>query len=54
LVYTAFPEGDNSAPRIGFLEMPSRNELSVKTYLNSINFTIFFHPLGNYLAILNE
>lgn len=36
-VYTAFP-GENLHPRIGFIEIPSRKEISLKTIVNAKSF----------------
>jgi uncharacterized protein with WD repeat len=42
LVYTAFP-GENQHPRIGFIEIPSRQS-TIKTFNNSQAFSLYFHP----------
>jgi uncharacterized protein with WD repeat len=52
LVYSAFP-GETQHPRIGFLEIPSRNKVD-RTFNNSQNFKLYFHPQGDYLAVMNE
>jgi len=52
LVYTAFP-GDNQHPRVGFIEIPSR-QTTIKTFNNAQSFRLFFHPQGDYLAVMNE
>ena len=52
LVYTAMP-GENQHPRVGFIEIPSR-KTTVKTFANTLNFKLFFHPQGDYLAVMNE
>ncbi len=41
-VYTAFP-GENQHPRVGFIEIPSR-QTTIKTFNNSQSFRLFFHP----------
>lgn len=52
LVYTAFP-GDNQHPRVGFIEVPSR-QTTVRTFNNALSFNLYFHPQGDYLALMNE
>lgn len=53
VVYSAFPEENNAVPRIGFIEVPSRRT-TIKTFANSKDFKIYFHPQGTYLAVMNE
>jgi uncharacterized protein with WD repeat len=53
IVYSAFPEENNSIPRIGLIEVPSRRT-TIKTFANSNNFILYFHPQGSYLAVMNE
>lgn len=53
LVYTAFP-GENVLPRIGFIEVPSRRQLALRTIAKSQAFRLYFHPQGDYLAVMNE
>lgn len=52
LVYTAFP-GDNQHPRVGFIEVPSR-QTTIRTFNNAVTFKLYFHPQGDYLALMNE
>jgi uncharacterized protein with WD repeat len=52
IVYTAFP-GENQHPRIGFIEIPSR-QTTIKTFNNAQTFELYFHPQGDYLAVMNE
>jgi hypothetical protein len=52
LVYTAFP-GETQHPRVGFIEVPSR-QTTIKTFSTSQNFKLYFHPQGDYLAVMNE
>lgn len=51
IVYTAFPEGTH--PRVGFIEIPSR-QTTVKTFATAKTFRLYFHPQGDYLAVMNE
>jgi len=52
LVYTAFP-GETQHPRVGFIEVPSR-QTTIKTFNNAQRFELYFHPQGDYLAVMNE
>lgn len=52
LVYSAFP-GENQHPRIGFIEIPSR-QTNIKTFNNALSLQMFFHPQGHYLGVVNE
>lgn len=51
--YTAFPS-NNVHPRIGFIEIPSRRELSLITINQAVEFKMYFHPQGNFLAVMNK
>eukprot|EP00347_Sterkiella_histriomuscorum_P005175 403357608 len=53
IVYSAFPPEENQFPRIGFLEIPSRKP-TIKTFAAARAFKLYFHPQGDYLAIMNE
>jgi len=52
LAYTAFP-GENQHPRVGFIEIPSR-QTTIKTFNNTQTLQMYFHSQGSYLAIMNE
>jgi hypothetical protein len=53
IVYSAFPPEENQFPRIGFLEIPSRKP-TIKTFAAAKSFRLYFHPQGDYLAVMNE
>ena len=52
IVYTAFP-GEGQHPRVGFIEIPSRKQ-TMKSFANTQRLKLFFHPQGDYLAVMNE
>jgi hypothetical protein len=52
ITYTAFP-GENQHPRVGFIEIPSR-QTTIKTFNNTQSLKLYFHPQGDYLALMNE
>jgi len=41
-------------PKIGFIEVPSRNVLCAIPVKGARELTLTFHPLGNYLAVINR
>lgn len=51
IVYTAFP--DDQHPRVGFIEIPNR-QTTVKTFSTAKALRLYFHPQGDYLAVMNE
>lgn len=53
LVYTTFPEGSNIHPRIGFIDVDTRQNLKIHSCANSTKLDLYFHPQGNYLAVAN-
>mmetsp|Transcript_26179 Transcript_26179/g.18579 ORF Transcript_26179/g.18579 Transcript_26179/m.18579 type:complete len:135 (+) Transcript_26179:997-1401(+) len=53
LVYTMFPEGNNTHPRIGFIDVNTRRTLKIHSCANSQSLSLYFHPQGNYLAVAN-
>lgn len=54
LVYTSFPQGETVFPRINFQEMPSRRILHSHSVKDSVDLTMYHHPQGNYLAVVNK
>jgi len=51
-VYTAFQEGQ--VPKIGFIEIPTRRELTSKAMPGTESLDITFHPQGHFLALVNQ
>ena len=41
-------------PRIGFLKIPESRFFGVKNFKSSESLKMVFHPLGNYLAVINS
>lgn len=54
LVHTSFPSGDNALPRITIQSVPSRQVLNVHTLKDSNEMVIYWHPQGNYLAVMSQ
>jgi len=54
LVYTSFPSDENAKPRVTFQEMPSRRILNIHTMNDSTKMDMYYHPQGQYLAIVNK
>lgn len=52
LIYTSQPE--NGPPRINFMEMPSRRVIHFLSFKDSVELTMFSHPQGSYLALVNR
>mmetsp|Transcript_31429 Transcript_31429/g.48043 ORF Transcript_31429/g.48043 Transcript_31429/m.48043 type:complete len:522 (-) Transcript_31429:13-1578(-) len=55
LVYTIFPqESDNAFPKVVFQEVPSRLKAHEHTFKDSKELRMYYHPQGNYLAVMNQ
>lgn len=54
IVYTSFPSATNMQPRVTFMELPSRRQLSNHTFKDSTDLKMYYHPQGTYLALMNE
>lgn len=53
IVHTSFPSGENALPRITIQAVPSRQNLNIHTLKDSSEMNIYWHPQGNYLAVMS-
>lgn len=54
IAHASFPPGENTMPRVTFMEVPSMRKLSTQTLVNSTDLKLYYHPSGNFLAVVND